>query len=61
MPDEVEDEADNMQSFMNNERRGEIASLEGHISDYKDSMANETQRQKPKTKWKTKPRITRHW
>ena len=25
--DEVEDEADNMQAFMNNERRGEIASL----------------------------------
>jgi len=40
--DEVEDEADNMQAFMNNERRGEIATLEGDISDYNDRMANET-------------------
>ena len=39
---EVEDEADNIQAFMNNERRGEIATLEGHISDYNDRMANET-------------------
>ena len=40
--DKVEDETDNMQAFMNNERRGEIASLEGHISDYNDRMENET-------------------
>ena len=40
--DEVEDEADNIQAFMNNERRGEIASLEGDISDYNDIMENET-------------------
>ena len=40
--DEVEDEADNIQAFMNNERRGEIASLEGDISDYNDRMENET-------------------
>ena len=39
---EMEDEADNMQAMINNERRGEIASLEGHISDYNDRMANET-------------------
>ena len=38
----MEDEADNMQAFMNNERRGEIASLEGDISDYNDRMENET-------------------
>ena len=39
--DEVEDEADNIQAFINNERRGEIASLEGDISDYNDRMENE--------------------
>ena len=40
--DEMEDEADDVQAFMNNERRGEIASLEGHISDYNDRITNET-------------------
>ena len=29
--DEVDDEADNMQALINNERRGEIATLEHHI------------------------------
>ena len=40
--DEMEDEADNMQAFIHNERRGEIATLEEHIRDYNDRMANET-------------------
>ena len=41
-PDPEEDEDEGHQNFFNNERRGEIAALEGHISDYNDSMANET-------------------
>ena len=36
--DKVEDEADNMQAFMNNERRGEIASLEETIIDYNEQI-----------------------
>ena len=36
--DEVEDEADNMRAFMNNERRGEIASLEESIIDYNEQI-----------------------
>ena len=36
--DEVEDEADNMRAFMNNERRGEIASLEESIIDYSEQI-----------------------
>ena len=36
--DEVEDEADNMQAFMNNESRGEIASLEESIIDYNEQI-----------------------
>ena len=39
---EMEDEADNMQEMINNERRGEIATLEHHIRDYNDRMADET-------------------
>ena len=35
---EMEDEADNMQAFMNNERRGEIASLEETIRDYNEQI-----------------------
>ena len=40
--DEMEDEADNMQAFMNNERRGEIATLEENIRDYNDRVGNES-------------------
>ena len=40
--DEVEDEADNMQAMINNERRGEIATLEHHIRDYNDRVGNES-------------------
>ena len=40
-PDPEEDEDEGHQTFVDNERLGEIATLEGHISDYNDKMANE--------------------
>ena len=33
---------DDLQAFINNEKRGEIATLEHHISDYNERMTRET-------------------